>query len=112
PLEPGQGTARPALGLFQHEAVAVDPDGKRLYLTEDRPDGRLYRFTPDAYPDLGAGTLEAASVEGDTVTWVVVPDPSAATERLAVQVAADTTAFPGGEGIWFHDGVVYFTSKT
>ena len=48
--QPGQGTPLPALGLFQHEAVAVDPVNEKLYLTEDRPDGRLYRFTPDGLP--------------------------------------------------------------
>ena len=61
PAEP-----RPALGLFNHEAVAVDPLGKRLYLTEDKPDGRLYRFTPTAYPDLRTGVLEAAVVSGES----------------------------------------------
>ena len=30
---------RPALGVFPHEAAAVDPVGGRLYLTEDQPDG-------------------------------------------------------------------------
>ena len=38
--------AHPALGLFNHEAVCVDPDGKRLYLSEDEGDGGFYRFTP------------------------------------------------------------------
>src|SRR5690606_18030538 len=36
----------PALGVFMHEAVAVDPVRKQLYLTEDDASGRLYRFTP------------------------------------------------------------------
>ena len=49
--------ARPALGAFKHEAVAVDPVGGRLYLTEDNNPGGFYRFTPDAYPDLSAGVL-------------------------------------------------------
>ena len=33
-----------ALGSFQHEAVAVDAEGRQVYLTEDRSDGRFYRF--------------------------------------------------------------------
>jgi secreted PhoX family phosphatase len=111
PLGPGQGTALPALGLFRHEAVAVDPVGERLYLTEDQPDGRLYRFTPDAYPDLTSGTLDAAAVDGATVTWIPVPDPGATDQRTALQVADTTTPFPGGEGIWWHNGVVYLTTK-
>ena len=51
---PGQAEARalPALGRFNHEAVAIDPATAQLYLTEDKPDGRWYRFTPDR---IGAG---------------------------------------------------------
>ncbi len=49
-----------ALGRFAHEAVVVDPDEGRLYLTEDasEPHGLLYRFTPPAYAQpLGKGSL-------------------------------------------------------
>lgn len=103
----------PALGRFNHEAVAVDPIAEQLYLTEDEPNGRLYRFTPAAYPALGRGTLEVLRVlegsEGAT-EWLVVPDPSAATTATRLQVP-ESTAFAGGEGIWFHEGVVYFTTK-
>jgi hypothetical protein len=102
-----------ALGRFNHEAVAVDPIAERLHLTEDEPNGRLYRFTPAAYPELGAGTLEVLRVldgsEGAT-EWLVVPDPSVATTATRLQVP-ESTAFAGGEGIWFHQGVIYFTTK-
>jgi len=37
---------RPALGVFKHEAVAVDPMRGHLYLTEDEPEGCFYRFPP------------------------------------------------------------------
>jgi len=57
--------ARPALGLFSHEAAAVDPVHQHVYLTEDQGDGGLYRFTPDAYPDLAKGRLEVAVVAAD-----------------------------------------------
>jgi secreted PhoX family phosphatase len=109
----GQTTAeaRPALGAFPHEAVTVDPDAEHLYLTEDRPDGRFYRFTPDTYPDLTAGALEVAQVaEGGTVTWLEVPDPSA-TDTTTREQVPESTPFNGGEGIWFDDGSVYFSSK-
>lgn len=36
--------ALPALGVFNHEAVAVDMTTKTLFLNEDAGDGRLYRF--------------------------------------------------------------------
>ena len=82
-----------------------------MYLTEDDPGGKLYRFTPDAYPDLSAGVLEAAVVAPDaSVSWVTVPDPSAATTPVREQVPEATT-FPGNEGIWYHAGTIVFTSK-
>ncbi len=52
---------RPSLGIFNHEAVAVDEVNNQLYLTEDKPDGCLYRFTSTiGLPDLSAGVLEVA----------------------------------------------------
>jgi uncharacterized protein len=60
PQRLGQGRIRPALGTFNHEAVAVDSVNQTLYMTEDRPDGGLYRFTPDRAGDLGSGLLEVA----------------------------------------------------
>jgi secreted PhoX family phosphatase len=102
---------RPALGTFKHEAVAVDPDDERLYLTEDEPDGRFYRFTPAAYPSLDEGLLEVAVVADDLgVTWSEVPEPTDITTPTRAQVP-ESTAFDGGEGIWFDSGVVYFTTK-
>lgn len=110
PTGRGQGVVRPAMGAFNHEAVAVDPVGERLYLTEDRPDGRLYRFTPATYPDLSAGLLEVAVVAGEQVSWLPVPDPSASSQTTRTQVP-QSTAFDGGEGCWYDAGIVYFTTK-
>jgi hypothetical protein len=106
------GVVRPALGTFWHEAVTVDPVAGVLYLTEDQPDGRFYRFVPDAYPSLDAGRLQVASVDPvGRVTWLDVPDPTALTGGpTRLQVPA-STAFDGGEGIWFDSGHVYFTTK-
>ena len=109
PSFPSQGIVRPALGRCNHEAVAVDPIGGRLYLTEDRGDGLLYRFTPDAYPNLDSGLLEAAVAANGIVSWVEIPDPDASSTELRYQV--DATRFAGGEGIWYHNGRVYFTTK-
>jgi secreted PhoX family phosphatase len=111
------GVARPALGVFSHEAVCVDPVNEQLYLTEDQGDGCLYRFTPTAYPDLSAGLLELA-VQGSggegapgPVTWATVPNPGGgALDPTREQVAA-AAHFDGGEGTWFDDGIVYFTTK-
>lgn len=107
---------RPALGIFQHEAVVVDPGTRRLYLTEDTYTGRFYRFTPgDVLPsgayDLARGTLEVAAVDADErVTWHLIADPIARQTMTAAQVPA-STPFRGGEGITILDGVVYFTTK-
>jgi uncharacterized protein len=105
PRRAGQGIERPALGTFVHEGAAVDPVGRAVYLTEDHPEGRLYRFMPTAYPDLANGQLQAASVGPDgRVAWQdVAPDRPART--------AGTTAFDGGEGICFDRGVIVFTTK-
>ena len=113
PTRPSQGVARPAMGVFKHEAAAADPAGRRVYLTEDQSDGRLYRFTPDQYPSLVRGRLEVARVwgpgPGGTVDWLPVPNP-AGDPPTRTQVPA-STPFKGGEGAWYDSGVVYFTTK-
>lgn len=111
PTGEADAVAHPAMGRWAHEAVAVDPEQKQLYLTQDHPEGLLYRYTPTDYPDLAAGVLEAAQVADDGfVTWVEVLDPSGSTTPTREQVPA-ATVFPGGEGIWYHDGTVFFTTK-
>jgi secreted PhoX family phosphatase len=97
----------PALGAFKHEAAAVDPRGRRVYLTEDLIDGGFYRFTPDRWPDLGSGLLEIATVDGTgRTTWTRVPDPAARTTPTRRQVPA-STELQRGEGIWRDGGVIY-----
>ena len=104
-------TVLPALGVFSHEAVAVDPDRQQLYLSEDQLDSLLYRFTPDAYPDLSTGLLEAAIVDdAGGVTWAEVPDPSATETNCRSQVPG-ATPFAGGEGVWYENGTVFLTTK-
>ncbi|WP_223177988.1 alkaline phosphatase PhoX [Pseudohalioglobus sediminis] len=109
---------RPLLGVFRHEAAAYDLENHHIYLTEDRPDGKLYRFVPgnfrpDGYADLSSGHLEVAEIV-DVVTgaavWHRLPDPEAHKEETRFQVA-EATSFAGGEGIEYHEGKVYFTTK-
>lgn len=103
--------AHTAMGIFAHEAAAVDPVRRQVYMTEDEFDGRLYRFTPSAYPDLREGLLEACVVAEDgTVGWVVVPDPTA-TDTPTRQQVADSTVFQGGEGIWYFEDWIFFATK-
>lgn len=112
PLGVEAAVVRPALGVFKHEAVAVDSLNRKLYLTEDQVDGYLYRFTPFNYPDLSTGKLEAARVvDGETgkVEWLEINDPSAS--KKATRFQASATKFNGGEGIAYSRGKVYFTTK-
>ena len=66
-----------AMGRFYHEAVAIDRETGTVYMTEDRPDGLLYRYKPDVLTkgrkriadmkpgDLAeGGTLEALRIVG------------------------------------------------
>ena len=107
----------PALGVFKHEAAVVDPVRSHIYLTEDRGDGLLYRFGPGAFndqgvPDLSAGRLEAAQVldgEEGRVVWHRIPDPGGSRRPTRLQ-APKATLFKGGEGMWFHNGMVFFTT--
>jgi hypothetical protein len=118
PLGAAPAVVRPALGTFRHEAAVVDPIGKRLYLTEDIADGRWYRFTPAAAAegnrlDLSAGVLEVAEVVSPpdgAVRWHALSDPSGAHIPTAQQVS-QSTAFAGGEGMTWSNGIVYFTTK-
>ncbi len=107
----------PALGAFKHEAAAVDPARNHIYLTEDRGDGLLYRFVPDGFagngsPDLSSGRLEAAQVldgEEGRVVWHRIHDPSGSRQPTRLQ-APKASAFKGGEGMWFHNTMVFFTT--
>lgn len=112
PLGIEAAVVRPALGVFKHEAAAVDSLNRKLYLTEDQSDGCLYRFTPFDYPDLSAGKLEAARVvSGETgkLEWLEIKDPSAT--KTATRLQTPATRFRGGEGIAYFGGKVYFTTK-
>ncbi len=102
--------ARPAMGAFQHEAVAFADRTGAFYLTEDRTDGCLYRFTPDAPGDLSSGTLAVLTDDAGVPGWAEVPDPSAAVTSTRLQVP-NARHFNGGEGITCVDDAVYFTTK-
>jgi len=106
--------ARPALGTFTHEAVAVDLETGILYLTEDRPDGRFYRYVPNAWGNLTSGLLQVAEVgaQGD-VGWLDLldPNPNPFTETPTRHQVPASTPFDGGEGIVYSQGHIYFTTK-
>ncbi len=107
----------PALGVFNHEAAAVDPVTGVVYLSEDKLDSGFYRFIanamiPGGLPDLSSGTLQVLEiingVEGP-VRWHDVPDPSANMQETRYQVA-ETSRFNRGEGLWFDSAFVYLAT--
>ncbi len=122
--------ALPALGTFDHEAVAVDPVRRQLFLTEDSGDATFYRFVPSATdwpadaarPALQDGVLQVMVVPGFAdsrdipldspplgVQWLdaLNPDQQQSQNRLA-----EATIFAGSEGIWYVDDLIYFTCKS
>ncbi len=113
---PQGGTAavqRPAMGRFKHEAAACDPDRRVIYLTEDESNGCFYRFRPNSWGNLSAGTLEvlvAGSATSGPVTWARVPDPDGSPTVTRSQVSG-AKRFNGGEGCWYDDGTCWFTTK-
>lgn len=105
----------PSLGRFNHEAAVVDPLTRMVYLTEDENDGRFYRFTPDEVDsdgraNLETGRLQVATVDrDDNVSWTGLSDAAARSVSTRRQVSS-STAFNRGEGMVYHDGIVYFTT--
>jgi secreted PhoX family phosphatase len=116
-----------AYGRFLHEAAAVDRKTLAVYLTEDRMDGCLYRFLPDAPTEPhGKGRLQAMVVTAAPrfqlgqrleanasfgVHWVDVP--AEAGERDALRTAAQelgAAVVVRGEGIVALEDGFAFTS--
>lgn len=122
----------PAMGRYNHEAVAIDPLHQTAFLTEDRGDGGFYKCVPSQYPDFATGELYIAEIIDDQlpapskVIWNKVDDPSAntfelinplnpsqrlVTERNPTRQQTSYTPFNGGEGIWYFQGIIYFSTK-
>lgn len=104
---------RDAMGLFKHEAAAADPVRQVIYLTEDETNGCFYRFTPTTWGDLSSGTLQvlrAGTATSGSFTWVTVPDPDGSPTQTRDQVSG-AKRFNGGEGCYYADGSVWFTTK-
>jgi secreted PhoX family phosphatase len=118
-----------ALGRFNHEAVAVDPKSYGVYLTEDQPDGLLYRFLPRTPGELArGGRLQALAVGGRpglytanrgrtrvargeplSVEWVDLDDVQSPRDDLRARGRAKgAAAFSRGEGIWTGKDGLYF----
>lgn len=124
---PTTAQSLPALGLFNHEAVAVDLESRTLFLTEDADDGRLYRFRSAGETvsingqtglDMTRGTLEVLEIEGfenggyqtdlttarllSRVTWKEVQSPER--PQATVRSEIETTTGMGAPGTVFRGG--------
>ncbi|MEQ9546387.1 MAG: DUF839 domain-containing protein [Marinobacter sp.] len=124
---PNTALELPSLGIFNHEAVAVDLTTRTLFLTEDAGDGRLYRFRSNGLStaingtpglDMQNGILEVLEIEGfeagaypedlaavrkvKRVNWVPVASP----ERVQSEVRAEIleTTDVGAPGTIFKGG--------
>jgi uncharacterized protein len=118
-----------AMGRFNHEAVAVDPETGIVYQTEDLHDGLIYRFIPDNPGELiSGGKLQALVVKDmpgvDTrnwnntemikgrnyiVEWIDLEDVDSPEDDLRYRGHNKGAAlFARGEGMWYGNGKVYF----
>jgi secreted PhoX family phosphatase len=130
----GDPTPLTAMGRFSHEAMMVDPFTGIVYETEDGSDGQpsgFYKFVPNVYGQLKlGGQLYMLKVKGVDVfnfqpvgnatwpvgskwdvEWVLIQDPTAASQSTAAQgIAAKAARFNRLEGCWWGDQTGYFLS--
>lgn len=118
-----------AMGRFNHEAVAIDPKSGCVYLTEDRPDGLLYRYIPNEKENLSAGgqlqvlciaeqksldtrnweTKAISLHEKMEVAWLNIDHVEAPEDDLRYRgFEMGAARFARGEGIWMGEGELFF----
>ena len=118
-----------AMGRFNHEAVAVEPNSGIVYQTEDRHDGLIYRFIPNVPGRLAEGgklqalvvteqpSLDTRNWEAQTVSigqklpvqWMDMKDTDAPDDDLRMRGFAQGAArFARGEGMWYGEGTIFF----
>lgn len=110
---------RPSVGRMAHEGIDIGPDGEVYVVDEHRGEtggcdlgtpcgGGIYKFVPDTYGDLSAGSLYVLKVDGpDGVgqgEWVGPIDPSDARRNGTL---AGGTSYQRPEDVEIIDGVLY-----
>ncbi len=90
------------MGIFSHEAAAVDPISNIIYLTEDDTNGLIYRYLP-------SGVLEAACYGiNDKVVWKKI-DPSIKPNKYQVKDGIKNNKW---EGCVYHpEGFIYLVES-
>lgn len=91
-----------------------------MHLTEDSADSRFFRWVPDVPPGLGQRPdfhrrrLQVAGFDGTgaltgagRATWIDVDAADPSTYK-----PTGSTRFVRGEGIWYHDRIVYWGAST
>ena len=119
-----------AMGRFNREAAAVDPETGIVYMTEDRDDSLLYRFIPTVPGELHqGGRLQALSLKAGPsaqdsrnwdqpeiplgkwydAVWIDLDDVESPADDLRERGHKQgATLFARGEGIHWGDGELYF----
>ena len=115
----------PNLGMFNHEAAAVDPETSIIYQTEDTSESGFYRFIPEKkITSMGElskvkGKFQVMSIQSkNKVVWNDVNDPLARPNKKIDLMKRKQNKkikykkFKRGEGAWYHDGQVYFATTS
>ena len=120
-----------AMGRFNHEAIAVEPNSGIVYQTEDRHDGLIYRYIPNVPGQLAeGGRLQALAIVdnpsldvrnweeseqtvrvGQThdVYWIDLDNVDAPDDDLRFRgYAVGAARFARGEGMWYGENTIYF----
>ena len=116
----------PNLGMFNHEAAAVDPETSIIYQTEDSGNSGFYRFVPQEKITAMGQLLDVKGkfqvmeiVYSSKVQWHDVPNPLAKMKNKKKDfnlmsrkenLGIHYTRFQRGEGAWYHGGKVYFAT--
>ena len=115
----------PNLGMFNHEAAAVDPETSIIYQTEDTSESGFYRFIPEKkITTMGElskvkGKFQVMSIQSkNKVVWNDVNDPLARPNKKIDLMKRKQNKkikykkFKRGEGAWYHDGQVHFATTS
>lgn len=126
PLRDGGAPIRlDRFGRKAHEMAAIDENGRAIYHTEDLTDqDRFYRtvfaaadWPSGERPNWAKGKLQvlavpgglAAARQGPTpIVWLDAIDDGRPQNQVYLP---ESTPFAGNEGVWFLDGIVFFTTK-